>query len=188
MNDINLFEEIEKNCRPYITLLQQTKYKILVRGYNDPIADIKEFKHNIQYRVPRNTPQNIHDRLNEKFESVFGWKIRNGVFCFGIDFDNNIKYNLGYGDNYFFFPQGEFEFVYSRNVFDLYEYFNEIGGTIEDKLKNIKFESNDFDLATHIPVDSDYSNEISLKVNDYYLVNMNLREQVKELIWGKAKP
>lgn len=185
MTNIAFLDLIRKNCNPYLETLRITDQKILVRGSHSNIETYKEYNHNLNERRPLNMPIDIHDKLNHHFEPEFGWKIRNGVFCFGIDINKNISHNLGYGNNYYFFPKGEFEFVYAPKIFDLFEYFNEPNTDKNDKFVNIQYKSNDFAQAVLTTIDPDFSNEISLKVNEYYLVNMKYKEQIKKIIWTK---
>lgn len=181
-----VIEILARKCKPYIDVLKTCEREnILIRGSNDEIRIIKKFKHNLENRYPRNMPINIHNCLNTKYENVFNWKIRNGVFCYGCNLAKNVKYNLGYGPNYIMFPIGEFEFVYSPNIFDLFEYFSESDKIIKDKLNDLCFSAEDLNEALKSGEDgNDFSNEISLKTSEYFLVNFEFKDKIIEMIWG----
>jgi len=180
-----ILEILENKCKPYIEALKRCERNhLLVRGSNDIIKNIKKYNHNLEYRNPRNMPINLHNCLNSKFENVFKWKIRNGVFCYGYDLTKDIKYNLGYGPNYLIFPIGEFEFVYSPNIFDLYGYFSDSNSLFKDKINDLIYVADDLNKALKtVEEGNDFSNEISLKTTEYFLVNFEFKDKIIEMIW-----
>jgi hypothetical protein len=181
MNDI--IELLLTDCTQYINALKSCdRYRVLVRGSEDPVGMIKEYQHNLEFRKPKNMPISIHNQINEEFEPMFGWKIRNGVFCFGYDLKMNMNRNIGYGFNYLLFPKGEFEFVYSTDFFDLVAHLYPFDYV---SLKDLVFLSNDLnDALKESKVEKNFSNEISLKTSEYYLVNPELKDEIIKLIWG----
>jgi len=92
-------DEVFENCKEFISDLEKCeKGSFLVRGIGDDgdglDFGIKEFKHDLSYRSPKDMPSDLHEELNYKFENSFGWQVRNGLFSFGrnIDLDKIKKY------------------------------------------------------------------------------------------------
>jgi hypothetical protein len=69
----------------------------------------------LDHREAFSTPSDVHHMLNRWFEKKFGWKARNGVFAVG-----NLSEANFYGTPHAIFPIGEFKYVWSPNVYDLY--------------------------------------------------------------------
>jgi hypothetical protein len=61
------------------------KGTFLVRGFKEQIDTYRFFNHDLENRKPLHTPLETHDFINQTFLDVFGWKIRNGVFCYGFN-------------------------------------------------------------------------------------------------------
>jgi hypothetical protein len=185
MTDEQIFEIINSDCHQYLEILKHCpKGRFLVRGYYYDIPEIKEFKHNLEKRAPKNMPLNIHEKLNNHFERIFRWKIRNGIFCFGYDINESIPRDLGYGIFYLFFPKGNFRYVYSKEHFDLFGFINQSKENIETIINNLRFE--DSNLCQGMVCRKEYdnfSNEISVNANSYYLVNPSLAKSLTSLIW-----
>ena len=110
-SDCDLFINDLKKCE---------KNTLLYRGiYSDSDRDIQYYDH-IMYRVPTDTPRKVHDVLNDLFEDRFGWKVRNGVFCFKHT-DDMFEDKYEYGDTtYYLFPVGKYKLCYNKKVEDLF--------------------------------------------------------------------
>ena len=107
-------DKVFDDCNSYIeTIKKCEKGKLLHRGFKQNYDKIKLIEHNWN-RQPVDTPDHIHDMVNEWFVEYHGWKARNGVFCVG----NNKK--TVYGTNYLLFPVGDFNYLYNKNVNDLF--------------------------------------------------------------------
>lgn len=190
MNEQNnlkeILELIQENCKPYIKRLKECdKYRILVRGTYDSIEIFNEYNHNLDNRIPRNMPNDIHNSINLRFLSEFGWKIRNGVFCFGYNLGKKNPCNYCYGPNYFIFPKGDFEFIYSQNISDLWIYFMQTKGETNELINDLVFSNGTLnDALKSGDIENGFSNEISLKTTNYYLVSMKLSDKIVEMIWG----
>lgn len=180
------FKLILEDCEPYLKCLRNCeKGSLLVRGGEFEIDSIREFSHDLDNRKPVKSPQHLHDKVNELFATKFGWKIRNGVFCYGINLTRNTDTpSLGYGTQFLFFPIGDFDFVYSKEHFDLYKFFStELKN--EDDLEKLIFYNDSLCLAIkNVEPDEAYSNEISVKVSKYYLVNTKFISSIIRLVWG----
>lgn len=111
-----ILDKIFEECKPYIDLMKSCDgQRLLFRGFRDEIT-IKEIKHRWN-RTPIDTPQEIHDFLNDKFNKKFGWNARSGVFCYLKEIKN---VTTGYGNPYILFPIGDFKYLWSNKVHDLY--------------------------------------------------------------------
>jgi len=106
---------IKKNCQPVLRELNsQETPPLLYRGIksNDPIF-IGTVRKN---RRPKDTGIEYHNLFNNSFFKLFGWKPRSeGLFVSG-----EVWSTKSYGDTYIIFPMGDFKFIYSPNVIDLY--------------------------------------------------------------------
>ena len=106
-------------CKPYIDMLKSCDdQRLLYRGVFEEDISIKEINHKWN-RDPVDTPSHIHEVLNKEFKISFGWNARNGVFCY---FKTARKHQLsGYGaETYMLFPIGEFEYLWSPKIYDLF--------------------------------------------------------------------
>lgn len=160
--------------------------KLLYRGVRKDIDSIEKITPRTN-RIPRNTGFNTHKLLDELFLKKFGWKARSeGVFVSG-----NKDEAYGYGEVYLFFPIGDYKYIWSPVVEDLYLNLDDLMRTanysdilIQDKEKADAFsqlldkeliptyKNDDLKRATLV------GNEIMFKCNYYYLVN---NKYVKEI-------
>ena len=120
-----LFQDIKDECGPF---LKEYNKGFLWRGTKHKVKDRKYFKSRIE-RNPRDTPDELHNLLNDEFKKEFGWKVRNGIFVTPSERDA-----WYYGENraYMFFPIGEYKYCFStykdltadmdRNIMDWYEH------------------------------------------------------------------
>lgn len=184
----NIIEMIFKDCDYYINQLRKSNaFKLLYRSSKDSTSFYKLKTSRLETgRNPLDTNVIIHNLLNKKiFNPVFGWNVRDGIFASS----KRIPY---YGEPYLFFPIGEFKYVWSPTVKDLYEdmfdpqkldflyyYADEDDKIVNPNIKNIS--DNDIRLMVKnlqsMYSDKDFKgavrseNEISFKCNKYYLVN-----------------
>jgi len=75
-------------------------------------------KSRLEDRKPLSMRPKMHDAVNKVFEREFGWKVRNGVFTRGM---GDVT---GYGEPHIFFPIGDYKFVWSPVVRDLWNKIN----------------------------------------------------------------
>jgi hypothetical protein len=178
---------LTESCSEYISSLSICKRdSYLLRGYKKPIPSFEKFNHDLMDRKPLNTPHKIHDTVNSIFFKKFNWKIRNGVFCYGFHFGHNKPIDLGYGKQYLFFPIGGFDFVYNPDFFDFYHYVTE-NETSQKDFEKLNFLNDSLKNAIEAgDKEDDLSNEISVKVSSYYLVNPKYREEISRVIWGEV--
>ena len=92
----------------------------LFRGINDEVQ-IDEGGYDIRTprtdRTPLNTSRKVHKALDQYFFNKFGWKPRsNGIFVTRSQNDAE-----DYGYSHIFFPVGNYEYVFSKYVTDLFQ-------------------------------------------------------------------
>ena len=175
-------EEIKKilnrDCAKFLKEMRG-EYDLLFRGSYKKVNRIAKIKHNKE-RKPKDTPQELHDLLNKKFKKKFGWPVRNGIFT-----TSSYIMADGYGIPYKFFPIGDYKYVYSTKIEDLFQYFedrditiffsddnkydnNYIYDVIEGAIKTYK----DTGLYKQVVTPSNY--EITFWCDYYYLVDYNI--------------
>ena len=176
-----IWKILKVDCKEFINIISLCeKGSFLFRGYKHQIDNLKLFKHNLSGRKPLHTPQKIHDEINTYHFPKFGWNIRNGAFCYGMNILKEELYDLGYGDNYIFFPIGKFDFVYDILIFDLYS---------KIALEKFDIESLNYvstDLCSAIQPHNDgngFGVEISIMTEKYILVNIKYLDFLIGKIW-----
>lgn len=158
-NAKEFIEQVVKDCRPF--LKAKRAGQLVFRGmksfdefiYNKPVR---------KNRTPLNTPAKLHDIIDQFFKKKFGYYFRsNAIFVTG-DYNEAI----GYGDAYAIYPIGDFQFLWSQEVDDL---FIELKRLLQKDSLSIKyFKPN----AKH--------NEESKKALDEYLNNKFI-DAIKDL-------
>uniref|UniRef100_A0A6M3IR11 Uncharacterized protein n=2 Tax=viral metagenome TaxID=1070528 RepID=A0A6M3IR11_9ZZZZ len=115
--------QIEKDAKFYFTSMKGTHKhsKFLFRGSDKKTNYFDNFKSRID-RNPKDMPVDIHNDFDFLFRKKFGWKARSeGIFA-------TSKYNDAdnYGSFcYIFIPIGNFKFIWSKKVNDLYSKVND---------------------------------------------------------------
>jgi len=145
--DIKNLDKVFNDCKIFIEDLKKCdKGTFLTRGVGDYLTGenygIEKFEHDISKRTPRDMDMNIHTLLNQEFNKVFGWNVRNGLFCFGKKYKDHFSDLLtGYGaETYILFPIDNYEIVWNDNIIDLYSNFeNEIYGEVDDEDANEEY-------------------------------------------------
>lgn len=105
---------IKKDCKPYLNdVIRIYKNYFFYSGRNDSRDFLK--KDVRQDRVPRDTPPEIHEFLDEWFKRKFGVRARSqSVFCSFYESDAD-----GYGNIYYVFPVGEYKAISNKDINDL---------------------------------------------------------------------
>ena len=105
---------IIKDCKPFIRQLKGA-HNLLLRGTNKRNPGMLKVKPR-QDRHPMSTPYTIQNLLDEYFKAKFGWAPRSsGVFVSG-----SLLTALFYGPVNSVWPIGNFKFVWSPVVSDLF--------------------------------------------------------------------
>jgi len=174
----DLITKIKTECRDYYK--QATVNKKTYQLYRGMKINKDWFvKKPHKNRTPRDTPIEIHKALDEEFKKKFGWKPRSeGVFCTG-DYPESY-----YGNVYYIFPAGKIKFVWSPTIEDITVYLSNkdildsydfiilpdvTKENIDETIKNMIDTYKDDDLIAAIKS----HNEISIKCNKYYAININ---------------
>lgn len=112
----NLIRLIYKNCQPYLKqALKDKRYPLFIFSGRNYKGDW--FKGKVRTdRRPTDTNLELHNDLNKEFVKKFGYPVRSAsIFCSG---DQGVAES--YGDSYFIFPIGNFKFVWSPDISDLF--------------------------------------------------------------------
>jgi len=107
---------IKRDCQPWLKATKNCGffYRGLKRGGSFEKKSVRKD------RIPLNMDQEESDRLDVGFQKKFGWKARsNGVFVTG-SLINASGYAGLTGGAYIFFAIGDFKYVWSPRVEDLY--------------------------------------------------------------------
>ena len=184
---IDILKKVLSECTQYVNELKNCpKGYFLYRGTNYQVEDVRLGESRLSHRPPLNMPDNLHDSVNTIAENKFGWKIRNGVFCYGFTSLDEVPEPLGYGIQYLCFPVGNFTFIYSPEHFDLVGHFKDK----DFKVTNAYIEEMVFKTTSlKDAIDSNkyrngIGNEISVNVKTYYLVDVKHRKELANAIWG----
>ena len=104
--------KLKRDCKPF---LDQLHDRFLYRGTGKPVIDIRKYKPR-KNRRPRDISILVHTIFDKLFKEKFGWKARSeGVFTTG---DQVLASR--YGKDTLFFPIGQFKYLWSPKVDDLY--------------------------------------------------------------------
>ena len=108
-------------CKPYLELIQyDTDWYKLYRGAGkstEPVNIIPGYRDN---RKPKDTPIHLHEAINRVFKAKFGLPFRNGTFTTSQKTDA-----AAYGKMiYAIIPIGDFKFIWSSQISDLFDYLN----------------------------------------------------------------
>jgi len=120
---------IKANCKFILAEIRKTPaslkdYNFLYRGIKKSFNKDDSFIGDRNYfigtvrkdRRPKDLSIDLHVLFDNAFEEVFGWKARSqGLFTSGHKSDTS-----SYGRPYVVFPIGQFNFIYSKEITDLY--------------------------------------------------------------------
>lgn len=170
-------KDVFRDCKYFIDeTMKCNKGSFLIRGMHDmDNYDICLLKSTLDYRLTLNTPGNVHDYMNKLFIKKFGWKVRNGAFCFGWNIDDSSSdIDIGYGSKTFIvFPVGDFNIVYHPEIYDLYYEIDSVWNGDDDKFIRYKPELRKIvnEYKTGSLEDAiESGNEISIKCDEYYII------------------
>lgn len=182
------FEIINNNCTQYLSFLKTCrKGTFLIREVNDNF-EFKKIKVSIDFRKPRNMPIDFHNLVNDYFFDKFGWKVRNGVFCYGSSKNKN-DIITSYGVPYLFFPSNHYKYVFDSNIFDLYKF--QFESSIDSDyshsniLGKINYQDNGLSEFINKDIEDGKSVEIIINCKEYFLVDMKFKEILTKKIWGR---
>lgn len=110
----NIINLIRRDCKPFLKEFKDFPIFRGIESSEDFIIKTPRID-----RKPTDMPLWFHNVVDKAFNDIFGWKARSeGVFC-----SNDIEQATQYGSNvYYFFPVGDYRYVYSDTIKDLYVY------------------------------------------------------------------
>ena len=179
---------LERDCKPFLKAVG--KYP-LYRGMpvNEDMMDLIPRKN----RTPRDMKRDYHQTLDILFKKKFGWKPRSsGIFCTGSQHTAS-----QYGRIYSVWPKGQFKFIWSPKITDLYmhikrleEKFVATASTLENlsgddiikhtltKLQKLvdTYQNN----ALHLAIDNEH--EIAISCKSYYMIHNSNDYAIKRIL------
>lgn len=173
----NIVKMIKANCKPWLSTIKPIIYKnkgfIRYVGRKNKVETIKRFTPRTD-REPKDSSRELHDLFDSGFLERFGWKARSeGVFVWpSNNLDTFNKDSLWT----FFYPIGEFKYIWSPRVKDLY---NIQHLALEDPDKYLKTYT-DKNLFKSFKSDLNFGNEVMFKCNFYYLVSIRYLNVLRE--------
>ena len=104
---------VKQRCAPWFKAIGDY-HELIWRGMKN--TDSYGTKKVRQDRIPTDTPIFVHDAIGNMFKENYGWNPRsNAMFC------STSEEDVGqYGARYMVFPIGQFKFMWSKRVPDLY--------------------------------------------------------------------
>jgi len=151
---------VKRDCKPYLKERGQVLYRGMDTASNKPIK--KQVR--LDNRSPAGSTVEVHAILNTYFDTMFGHPFRNGLFVSGKENDVRL-----YGEIHIIFPIGDFDFLWSPVVSDLYgdADWNEDetdAKVISNEVHQNKYQTTDLKAATKS------GNEIMIWCKEYYAI------------------
>jgi hypothetical protein len=186
---------IKKDCQPYLTQIDSDILQYpLYRGMGTAEQPALKKKVRLAGRKPMDTPDNVHSMLNNSFTQLFGAPFRDSMFASGSFHVTN-----DYGNLYLVFPIGDFEFIWSSDVVDL---FSEHGDYLNGISQNTHPTLDSQVVMTEWVHDLGYQNtdlqkaiqshhELMIRCSGYYAISISLwqdeRNYMLRLVDGELK-
>jgi len=176
-------EIIKNNCKPYLKFLKDSEWQYIFTRFDSVSGGKFELKTARKDRAPVDTPPKIHKMFDNLFYDRFGWKPRTeGVFTWCRELlDVSLEGNL-------FFPIGNFDFIWSPKVTDLYmawRRFHDVRGERTPEATE-KWARETIDTyKTMAEFDSSlkaYGKEFIFKCDKYYLCHFSRRTEYVEFL------
>jgi len=178
-NLIKIANYLFDNCKPY---LEQTNYNVsnnvLFRGMatnHDAMFNIHRVR--LDNRQPESTSIKDHNALNNYFTQKFGEPFRNAMFA-----TSSLSEAMGFTNGHGFFPRavfpiGDFTFIWSPEVRDLYtDVLLKKEVSLEKKLPTLGYQNTDLMKAI------ESKNEVMIRCKTYCSVHMDLRSRLQLFI------
>ena len=163
-----MVDMIKRDCRPFLETIRPIigTGKCFVRRIRGSVPFIVK-KAARTDRKPLDTDIETHMAFDAAFKDKFGWKARSeGVFTFPAE-----HYLNAYHGQNIFYPIGEFKFIYSPKVSDLY-----VALLDDDPEENVKeflssYTNKNLLRAFKSKKDKNLHCEVMFKCAHYYVVN-----------------
>jgi len=156
--------------KKFISLLKKNG-EFFTRELSYDIDNIRKYNTRTD-RSPVDTDIEIHNYFNNGLYKKFGWKPRSeGVFVWNVEINEYA---------YLFFPIGDFKYIYSPEVKDLYVTTNKIQ-------RKFDYTDEEYDKIIDTYKDSGIENvkhrvEVVFKCKEYYLVDYSLDIKFNEVL------
>jgi hypothetical protein len=111
----SVLDTLKKDCKPFIKELKKSGKEVLWRGTYARTKTLIRVTPRMD-RTPKDTPEKVHDELNDRFKKKFGWEVRSeGVFA-----TSGYSSAADYGTPHIFFPVGKYKYVFNPRIEDLW--------------------------------------------------------------------
>ncbi len=166
--------DIKKKCQPFIREITKNNPKQLLM-YRGASTNTDMFTKSPRTdRRPTDTPQDVHDALDNAFNDMFGWKARStGLFCTG---SRRVASGFSNWNNpHMIFPNGKYDYLWSDKLADLYDNWTQTGTERHDKdvaqklVKKGKYHQNT-GLIEALSIKS--GSEIMVKCKNYHAIHV----------------
>lgn len=117
--DMGDMENLVKDCTPFLRDWEKNDFLDLFSGRQ---LNVNIGKKSVRKnRTPKDTPEFIHNALDDEFKNKFGVKARsNSIFA-----TFSVENAYDYGNAYHIFPVGrKYAFIYSQEIDDLYTWID----------------------------------------------------------------
>jgi hypothetical protein len=181
--EVDLLKLIKRDCKKFLV---HSKGQLALRGSAvEPTKTGKLGELEVKYdvltarkdRKPRNMPAKTHAMLDDWFERNFQMRPRSeGIFTRG---EGHGSLFSTYGPMYAMFPIGDFKFIWSPKVPDLYDKSRSIGVSdpekFEVKMKALDWQTDDL----HGALTAKKRSEVVFLCDRYYMVEIKDLEKLK---------
>lgn len=116
LSDKEIIDLLKKDCQKFYKERGGDGTRIF-RATNEKIEKIEKFKQKKTLRKPLDTPPEIHNFLDNELGKKFGWFVRSTAIFTQGNHANGLDW---YGQEYYFFPIGEFKFVWNTKIDDFF--------------------------------------------------------------------
>jgi len=122
-------EGIKSDCAPFIKEMK-ISWKTFPRLFYRGMESTDKYIHTVRKdRRPLSTPREIHDLVDFHMKKKFGWKPRSeGVFA-----TSDSQTASTYGKSCYFFPIGNYKYIWSPSVRDLFVSVLQYGVDVDKK-------------------------------------------------------
>ena len=163
---------IKRDCMGFI---RQANGQYLYRGLGTASDEFLSKSIRLTGRMPKDVPSLLHYTINEYFINNFGAPFRNAMFCSGSQHLADF-----YGNIYGVFPIGNFDFVWSPEVDDLYMEWDEVEHDEHDVMvDNLMDEVAQTYKNDNLEQAIKSNNEIMVRTRDYYAIKNEIIQDPK---------
>lgn len=179
IDNLDSLDLIKRDCQPFLKEVDYDpfdKYP-LFRGMQTDNYFIKK-NVNLVDRKPVDMGLMTHDQINKYFTQEYGAPFRDALFATGSFIDAE-----GYGNAYYIFPIGEFKYLWSSKIGDLYGDMNNISRQTDtpfDQKALFNFLDWGNYQTTNLKRALNGSSEIMIRCKQYYALEVNSVYDEKE--------